>query len=305
MTLEEALAACLARLRAEDRDRFLTLSFLPTRLRGHGCALFAFMAEIAKTREVVSDPMLGEIRLQWWRDRVREIHIGEVARHEVLIPLAAAMKSCSWDEAPLQAMIDARSFDLDDAPPETLGDLESYIEDTAARPLRLLLDAAGVGEEAARAAMRHVGLAYGLVGIVRAVPVHARQGRCYLPADMLGEAGLSAGAVTGVLAAQAAPSQDRAAAIEAVMARLLDRVREHLAFAASYRRATPRRADGVLIAGLVADHHRRRLLRLETISLPAAAAQPAPMLPAALARGWFQRPLDRLHATCTATTPTG
>ena len=34
----------------------------------HLFALYAFNLEIARVREPVSEPMPGEIRLQWWRD---------------------------------------------------------------------------------------------------------------------------------------------------------------------------------------------------------------------------------------------
>ena len=61
----------LARLvRRHDRDRFLTALFAPAERREDLLALYAFNYEIAKTREVVSEPVLGQIRLQWWRETI-------------------------------------------------------------------------------------------------------------------------------------------------------------------------------------------------------------------------------------------
>jgi NADH dehydrogenase [ubiquinone] 1 alpha subcomplex assembly factor 6 len=74
---EEAGSPALSELgrmvRRHDRDRFLTTLFAPAAERQALLALYAFNHEVAKTREVVSEPMLGRIRLQWWRDSLDQI----------------------------------------------------------------------------------------------------------------------------------------------------------------------------------------------------------------------------------------
>jgi len=62
------LSLCAAELRRGDRDRFLTALFAPADRREALFALYAFNLELARIRESVSQPMLGLIRLQWWRD---------------------------------------------------------------------------------------------------------------------------------------------------------------------------------------------------------------------------------------------
>ena len=63
-----AYAACEALVRDNDPDRFFATLFAPADMRPHIFALYAFSHEIARVRESVSEPMPGEVRLQWWRD---------------------------------------------------------------------------------------------------------------------------------------------------------------------------------------------------------------------------------------------
>ena len=59
---------CARTVRELDRDRYIADLFAPAAARKHLFALHAFSAEVARIRDTVSDPVLGEIRLQWWRD---------------------------------------------------------------------------------------------------------------------------------------------------------------------------------------------------------------------------------------------
>src|SRR3546814_19441352 len=63
------------------------------RQREHLFALYAFNHEVAKTAEVVSEPMIGRIRLQWWRECLDGIYDGAARQHEVVQPLAEPISS--------------------------------------------------------------------------------------------------------------------------------------------------------------------------------------------------------------------
>jgi NADH dehydrogenase [ubiquinone] 1 alpha subcomplex assembly factor 6 len=189
---QPALESDLARLvRRHDRDRFLTTLFAPPERRRDLLALYAFNHEVAKTREVVSEAALGEIRLQWWREGLDAIYAGSAPRrHEVLEPLAAAIRGRGLSRAHFERLIEARRQDLADAPLASLAALEAYAEASSASLVWLALEALGERGEAAMAAGRAVGIAYALVGLVRAVPFHARAKRLYLPQDLSAAAGL-------------------------------------------------------------------------------------------------------------------
>src|ERR1700746_2498526 len=66
----DRLSAVAALVRRHDRDRFQTALFAPARQRNALFALYAFNYEIARGRETVREPMLGQIRLQWWRESI-------------------------------------------------------------------------------------------------------------------------------------------------------------------------------------------------------------------------------------------
>ncbi len=185
-----------AELRRFDYDRYLCTLFAPPAARDALFALYAFNLEVAKIRELVSEPMLGEIRLQWWREAVEGIYGGATRRHQCVEALAAAIGRHDLPRAPFDALIDARAFDLTDGPPATLGDLEAYADVTSGALQVIALNVLGGGREDAVAAARSAGIAWALVGLIRAVPFHAGGGRLYLPADLLDAAGVSRDALT-------------------------------------------------------------------------------------------------------------
>jgi phytoene synthase len=150
--------------------------------------LYAFNLEVASTRERVSEPMLGQIRLQWWRDALAEIGAGRPRRHPVVESLA------TWfgdDEIGLASrLIDAREYDLEDAPFETTADLTDYVEATSAGLVRLALQALGIASGPAHDAAEGAGRAYGMAGVLRATPFLGAQGRVLLPAELLARHGI-------------------------------------------------------------------------------------------------------------------
>lgn len=172
-----------ALVRRHDPDRFLIALFAPPHRRDVLLTLYAFNHELARAREAVREPPLALIRLQWWREVVEGAH----RRHEVAEPLSAALGRGELDRSDLLALIDAREIEAEPAI-ETLDAWRSY----------LLANAGGLAVAAARllgapdpGAMRPLGAAYGAAGLLRSVAMHARQGRCLLPEDVLAEQGLT------------------------------------------------------------------------------------------------------------------
>ncbi|KAB7739646.1 squalene/phytoene synthase family protein [Parvibaculum sedimenti] len=181
-----SLRACLNDVRRLDHDRFLSLQFVPSAKRPALIALYAFNAEIARVPEVVSEPMLGQIRLQWWRDTVEALSDGEARGHETAVALAETRSVAHWPQKELIALIDARERDLDEAPFDSMAELESYAEETSSRLMMLAAQVlAGESTDMAAAAIKSAGVAYALTGLLRALPLHASQGRLYLPLDLL------------------------------------------------------------------------------------------------------------------------
>lgn len=185
-------AYCLEHVRRFDRDRYLAALFAPAESRFDLLALYAFNLELAKIREVVREPMMGLIRLQWWRDCIGEIYGGKTRRHQVAQPLAQAVTRHRLPRELLERLVDAREADLDNGPPADLATLRRYAEATGGTLLELAARiAAGGGPESGQLqAARDLGTAWALIGLARAVPFHARARRVYVPQALLDEAGV-------------------------------------------------------------------------------------------------------------------
>lgn len=245
--------ACARLVKRVDPDRFLLAVAAPADARPALFALYAFNAEVAKTREVVSEAMLGDIRLQWWREAIEECYAGRARRHEVVQPLAEAIAAHKPDRALFDALIDARARDLDDAPIESLEAFEAYAEATSGNLIRLAAQMLDVEETAESAkAARHVGIAYALVGQIRALPFTLPHRRTMLPREPLRAAGADE-----QLLYKAAPASEIAAGVRA----LLDAADRHLKDARALRADTPRAATPAFLAARLAQAYVTQLRR--------------------------------------------
>lgn len=235
-----------------DRDRYLASLFAPEAEREHLFALYAFNYEVAKTAEVVSEPMIGQIRLQWWRESLDGIYEGRVRRHEVIEPLARAVEARQLPRDRLEAIVDAREFDLDPEPPADRETLRDYVEGTSTILLQLALRILGAEDAASRAAADDLGPAWAYLGLLRALPLHARQKRCYLPADLMNEAGVD---LRDVFELRSSPALTQATE------RLMDAAAEHLKAARRPARDVPRHALPALLPARLADLYLKQLSR--------------------------------------------
>lgn len=187
------LSYCAALVRRYDHDRFLTTLFAPRDRREALLALYAFNFEIARTRESVSEPMLGEIRLQWWREALEEIDGGRPRRHAVVAALAEALRDAPVPASALVPLVDARARDLDPEPFATLDEFEAYAAATAGNLVGLALRLLGTEAPGHLSAGRQVGAAWGMAGLLRAVPFHAARRLVFLPADAMAAHGITPG----------------------------------------------------------------------------------------------------------------
>ena len=174
-----AFAVCFGEVRQHDHDRFLTVLLAPAPVRDALLALYAFNIEIARIPEAVSEPMMGQIRLQWWRETVEGLDRGETRGHAV----AEALVATDISREGLLALIDARERDLSEEPFADLPALETYADATSAAVMRLA--AGALGATVPESVVRNAGIAYALTGLLRALPLHASQGRLFMPADLL------------------------------------------------------------------------------------------------------------------------
>jgi len=197
----DAADHCRDLVRQHDRDRFLTALFAPQQHRDALMALYAFDVEIRRVAGIVSEPMPGEIRLQWWFDALGAIEHGSIEGHPVAAALRATIDTYTLPVQPLLDLIEARRFDLYNDPMPSLTDLEGYAGETVSAILQLAAlvlskqsgpeTAPGTATLSGLADMSgHAGAAIGICGVLRALPRDAAAHRVYIPGDVLARHGL-------------------------------------------------------------------------------------------------------------------
>lgn len=186
MTLDKAYEFCFNAVRARDKEHFVAALFAPADRRPHLYALYAFYQEVARIGDLVSDPLPGEIRLQWWHDALSGTSHGDVESNPLAAAVMDTIRACDLPVQMLLDMIEARSFDLYDDPMPSLEELESYARETEATLIRLAVRVlSGKCGPDVSAIAGHAGIASTLTDLMRTVPYHAARRQLFLPVDVL------------------------------------------------------------------------------------------------------------------------
>jgi phytoene synthase len=218
--MKDSDAPALEAARSLDRPRYLAALFAPADARSALFALAAFEAELSRVRDVVREPMLGEIRLQWWHDAVTPGAEAAASGHPVVDAVRAAADRWRLPVAALGRAIEAHRLDLYDDPFPTLAEVEGYAGETAGALTQLSAIVLAGGREAGSGTLAgHAGVAEALARMVGDVPHLAARGRCILPRDVLARHGAD---VADVFAGRATP------AVRGVLGDLADAARDHL-----------------------------------------------------------------------------
>jgi phytoene synthase len=200
----EDYARCAEILRDGDRDVWLASLFAPEIARPHIHALWAFGHEIARISLIVSEPMLGEIRLQWWREALEGQRDGEAAQNPVAAAVLDTVGKFGLPRSALLGLIEARKFDLYQDPMPSLNDLEGYCGETFSALFRLTtIVLADGGDPGSAEASGHAGVSLGMTRVLRDLPLHARRGQCFIPGDVLARHGAVVEAVSAGLGSPA------------------------------------------------------------------------------------------------------
>ncbi|MBN9078572.1 MAG: phytoene/squalene synthase family protein [Rhizobiales bacterium 65-79] len=236
-----AAAETVRVVREADRDRYLSVLFAPEEKRAALFALYAFNVEIARVRDLIHEPLPGEIRLQWWRDSI--LGDSPAVGNPVAEALIGTIRAYDLPATAFDNFIEARLFDLYDDPMPSRTDLEGYCGETASALIQLAAlvldrDAALATAEVAG----HAGCAQAIAGLLRSLPIHLSRGQCYVPRDVLAAAGTSP---------EAFVAEKGGAAAARVLSAMIALAREHFAkFEESARRLPPTLRPAYLPAAL-------------------------------------------------------
>lgn len=184
-----AAAHCAELVRAHDFTRYASTLFLPPPQRRALLALYAFNVEICRVHAQVSQPLPGEIRLQWWRDMLAGQGHGGVEGNPVAAELLQVVLNHRLPTERLLRLVEEHQFDLYNDPMPTMAALEGYINDTSSAlfSMAALVMAPPSGEIEHLA--RHAGLAQGIVQVMTSLPLDASQRRLFVPQQVLAKHG--------------------------------------------------------------------------------------------------------------------
>ena len=174
---EPVLQAAAEAVQKGDPERFATTMACAPAQRGPLWALYAANLEIARAPWASAEPMVAEMRLQWWVDALSALaETGAVPRHELgpaLLPLRA--------QAPLLAAIaEARRWDCWRDPFADEPALWAYLDQTAGNLIWAAAQALGAAP-GLEARARDFAAAAGLAALFAAVPELEARGRRPLP----------------------------------------------------------------------------------------------------------------------------
>ena len=156
-----------------DPDRFAATMAAPPAARARLWPLYALNLEVARAPWVSKEPMIAEMRLQWWRDVVAE---PTAPAHEVAGPLQDVIREAGLPLAVLDRLIAARRWDVYKDAFADRAAFDAYLDDTGAGLMWLAALALGAGPEV-EGQVREFGRATALVQFLRAVPELEARGR--------------------------------------------------------------------------------------------------------------------------------
>lgn len=242
---DEAAAFCAQEVRSRDFDSYAVSLFAPPEQRRALLALAAFNLEIARVRDMVSQPLPGEIRLQWWIDALAGKEHGEVAGNPVAAELLQVRADHALPDGSLQQMIEAHRFDLYDDPMPSLAALERYGQHTDGTLAALGARILGANDDTTAKAAQLLGAALGVARTIRLLPLHASRRQLYLPADLISRHGVD---VESVFAGRTTPE------LVALLADMRGVARAHLEEAMRLVATVPRTARSIFLPLALARH---------------------------------------------------
>jgi 15-cis-phytoene synthase len=180
---------CADLVRSHDFSHYASTLFVPAEPRRALLALYGFNVEISRVREQVSQPLPGEMRLQWWTDMLAGEGHGGVEGNPVTAELLLAIRTWRLPVERLSRLIDERQFDLYNDPMPTMAALEGYINDTSSALFSLAAGIAGLQSPEIEHLARHAGLAQGMAQVIAALPLDASRRQLFVPLQLLEQHG--------------------------------------------------------------------------------------------------------------------
>lgn len=168
-----SLTSCAAIVQKGDPERFRAVMAAHVSARRILFPLYAFNIEVTRAPWVTKEPMIAEMRLQWWADALEEIGDGLPARkHEVVDALAEVLDP--QGALTLSKLVAARRWDIYSDAFEDQTHFDEYIDGTTGGLLWTAARLLGAEDEPAG---RDYAYGIGVANFMRAIPELESRGR--------------------------------------------------------------------------------------------------------------------------------
>jgi phytoene synthase len=251
---KDSAAFCADLVRTHDFVRYASALFLPAVQRRALLSVYAFNVEISRVREQVSQPLPGEMRLQWWTDMLEGAGHGGVEGNPVAAELLHTIDEYRLPIQPLSRLIEEHQFDLYNDPMPSMAALEGYVTDTSAALFSLGARIATPPTAAIDHLARHAGLAQGMAQVIATLPSDAARRQLFLPLQLLQQHGSG---IDQVYSGKQTP-QARAA-----IDQLVGEARNHLRTAFELLTHVPPQARPVFLPLAMVDRDLKRMVRAD------------------------------------------
>ncbi|RDL39693.1 uncharacterized protein BP5553_04033 [Venustampulla echinocandica] len=218
-----ARSYCAGLLQKFDSPSYVLQTFIPASAKDAYLAIRALNIELARIPDLVSNPTVGALRMQFWRDNLTRTFAGTPPKEPVAILLHTALQSLRSRHPGLSTsvmkgwfmrIVNIREQYMDNRPFTTIDALETYAENTYSTLLYLTLATIPLNSMSTDHVASHIGKATGIAAILRGLPLLAfppppnhhsnnaafsgalggsvggRQGAVVLPLEVMAEAGV-------------------------------------------------------------------------------------------------------------------
>jgi phytoene synthase len=254
-TAADSAAFCAEQVRSHDFERYASTLFVGAEKRRALLALYAFNVEISRVREQVSQPLPGEIRLQWWTDMLAGAGHGGVEGNPVAAELLRAIRTYGLPAERLSRLIDEHQFDLYNDPMPSMAALEAYIHDTSSALYALGARIMGRQSEGTDHLARHAGLAQGFTRVIATLPIDAARRQLFVPLQLLESHGCG---IEDAFAAKETPQ------LRAALDQLIGEARAHLKTAFELLASAPAQVRPLFLPLALVRRDLKRMSRADT-----------------------------------------
>ncbi|MCF6272013.1 MAG: squalene/phytoene synthase family protein [Rhodobacteraceae bacterium] len=175
---------CEKLVKSGDPDRYRSAKTAPENSRKSLMALYAFNLEVARTPWASPEPLVAQMRLQWWRDEIAKIYQGtRVDSHEILPALREVIFDHNLPQSLFARLIEARHFDIYADPHPSRSAFDTYIDATSGSLMELAACSLGA-DETTLPAIRDFAYGSGVANLLRASHELVDRGRTPLPDDV-------------------------------------------------------------------------------------------------------------------------